>query len=439
MDNPELPTPSAAQLAWHDMELGMFIHFEPITFKSEPDYHRHPEELPAAETINPTALNTDQWLEAARAMGARWAVFTAQHDSGFCMWPTDVYDYGIKQSPWRQGKGDVVGDFVNSCHKYGIKPGLYCSFQPNFFLGFTSRQWAQDAETYRAYLRTYEQLITELCSRYGELVEMWFDGGFPTAEGEWRWGDGIYHGGPDVAPILAEHQPNMIVAQGPLSGCRWSGNEGGTTLYPCWSTLSHPLADRRLPRTERYDLLGHGDPDGEMWIPAECNTPLRTPHEWFWKPDGQELKSVRHLVGLYYQSVGRNSNLLLNATPNADGLIPDDDMACYVEFGTELRNRFRNCIAETSGSGEVLELALAQPATFDQVVIMEDITRGERIREYVVEGTLDHGGWFELCRGSSVGHKRVQVIPPFETKSVRLRCPKTVATPQIRRLALYLS
>ena len=439
MAEPDLTTPSAAQLAWHDMELGMFIHFEPITFKSSPNYHQDPAELPAAESINPARLDTDQWLEAARSMGAKWAVFTAQHNSGFCMWPTDAYDYGIRQSPWRQGKGDVVGDFVDSCHKYGLKPGLYCSFQPNYYLGFTSRKWTQDAESYQRFLRTFEKLILELCTRYGELVEIWFDGGFPTLEGEWRWGDGVYDGGPDIAPILDQHQPNIVVSQGPLSGSRWTGNEGGTAMYPCWSTLSHPIAERRVPPQERYGLLGHGEPDGECWIPAEGNTPLRTPHEWFWKAEGQGLKSATHLAGLYYHSVGRNSNLLINASPNDEGLIPEEDMARYAELGKELTHRFRNCVFETSGSGETLEVELDHPVTFDQVVIMEDIAQGERIREYVFEARLDHGGWFELCRGTSVGHKRIQVIPPFETVAIQLRCPQSVAEPQIRRLALYLS
>ena len=417
----------------------MFIHFEPITFKPAPAYHQHPEELPKPESINPAKLDTDQWLEAARAMGARLAVFTAQHDSGFCMWPTDVYDYGIKQSPWRNGGGDVVADFIESCHKYDIKPGLYCSFLPNYYLGFTSPQAAEDVAFYQRGVQTFEQLITELCSRYGELVEIWFDGGFPTLEGEWRWNDGGYPGGPDIAPILEEHQPNIVVAQGPLSGCRWSGNEGGTTRYPCWSTLAHPLADRRVPSVQRYPMLGHGDPDGERWIPAECCTTLRTPHEWFWKPEGQVLKSVEHLTGLYYHSVGRNSNLLLNAAPNADGLIPEEDMAVYSELGKELRRRFGNRVAETSGSGDELELESEKPIIFDHIVIMEDITSGERIREYVVEGQLDGTGWFELCRGRSVGHKRIESVPPFETTAVRLRCLQSVATPQIRSFALYRS
>ena len=124
MTDVALPTPTAAQLAWQDLELGMFIHYEPVMYAG----YTGPNDLPDPKLVNPTKLDTDQWLEAAKAMGARLAVFTAQTTSGFCMWPTETYDYNISQSPWRGGRGDVVGDFVESCHKYGIKPGFYISF-----------------------------------------------------------------------------------------------------------------------------------------------------------------------------------------------------------------------------------------------------------------------------------------------------------------------
>ena len=435
MKERDIARPTPAQVAWQDLEFGMFIHME----HARDD---RPHEVPPAADFNPKKLDTDQWLEAAKACGAKLAVFTAKHAGGFCMWPTEGLDYSVKQSPWRGGKGDIVGDFVNSCHKYGILPGLYIMYQPNHHFGWIKREWEGDPAEFERYQQAFELQVTELCTRYGPLTEIWFDGGFPTPEGEWRYGYEAYARGPNIKPIIDEHQPDMVVMQGPLSMARWSGTESGAAWYPSWSTIPDAMAERRAkPEDERYEILGHGIPGSASWIPAECCTTLRKPHEWFWRPEGQTLKSVDHLVGLYYRSAGRNANLLLNAAPDKDGLIPDEDMVVYEALGKELKRRFENCVGETSGEGNEIELRFDEPRVFDHVVIMEDIAQGERIREYVVEAHVDglfgDWPWFELCRGTCVGHKRIHLLPPFETTAIRLRCKESVAQPKLRRLALY--
>lgn len=435
MTDPALAKPTPTQIAWQDLEFGLFIHMEHAP-------EGRPDHVPPASEFNPARLDTDQWLQAAQACGAKLAVFTAKHVGGFCMWPTEGLDYSVRQSSWRDGKGDVVGDFVNSCHKYGIEPGIYIMYQPNHYFGWIEREWKGAPEEFERYQQIFELQVTELCTRYGRLAEIWFDGGFPTPEGVWRYGHDAYDRGPNIKPILDEHQPDIVVTQGPLSQARWSGTEAGAAWYPCWSTIPDAMAERRLAsEDERYDLLGHGIPGAASWIPAECCTTLRTPHEWFWKPDGQKLKSVDHLVGLYYRSVGRNANLLLNANPDADGLIPEEDMAVYAGLGAELKRRFGNCVAETSGAGDEIELLFDEPRVFDHVVIMEDIAHGERIRSYVVEAYIDglfgSSPWYELCRGSCVGHKRIHLIPPFESTAVRLKCTESVEEPRVRQLALY--
>jgi len=138
----------------------------------------------------------------------------------------------------------------------------------------------------------------------------------------------------------------------------------------------------------------------------------------------------------YDRSVGRNCNLLLNANPDPTGLIPEPDMRRYKEFGDEIRRRFGTSLAETSGRGAVVELRLEAPTRIDHVIAMEDIREGERVREYVVEGLSD-GGWEELCRGESIGHKRIQRFPPAVVRAVRLRTVRSVARPIIRKLAVY--
>ena len=187
----------------------MFFHFDIPVYKPGWDW-RSWKDLPDPNLYQPEELDTDQWMEAARAMGARYAIFVAKHCSGFCQWQTDIYPYGVKQSSWRGGQGDVVADFVQSCRKYDILPGLYASVSANGYLGvdnpgLVNRGKGGTAAEQAEYVRICEQMATELWSRYGDLFEIWFDGSaIPVDEG-----------GPDLVPILERHQPNAIAFQGP--------------------------------------------------------------------------------------------------------------------------------------------------------------------------------------------------------------------------------
>jgi len=414
-----LPKPSKQQAQWQDMELGMFFHFDIPIYKPGWDW-RSWRDGPTPDMYNPAKLDTDQWMEAAKAMGARYAVLVAKHCSGFLQWQSDLYPYGVKQSPWRNGKGDVVRDFVESCRKYGIKPGLYASVSANGYLevdnpGLVNRGKGGDPAGQARYVKICEQMLTELWSRYGELFEIWFDGGAIAVE----------KGGPDLVSIYRKHQPGAIVFQGPVASIRWIGNERGVAGYPCWATVPH-----------RKDYHGPGDPDGRFWLPGECDVPVRN-HEWFWTPDAeQKLYPVEQLMDMYYRSVGRNCNLLLNANPNPDGLVPEADFQRYVEFGREIRRRFDKPLAQTSGKGNVVELTLPQPAKINHVIVMEDIEQGERIREYHIEGLVGPDTWRTLAGGQSVGHKRIEQFESVEVAKVRLRTLKSAAEPLIRTLAV---
>lgn len=425
----KMVTASHAQLAWHDMELGMFFHFDIPIYKQGWDW-RSWKDLPEPDLYQPTRLDTDQWMEAAKAMGAKYAIFVAKHCSGFLQWQSDLYPYGVKQSSWRSGKGDVVADFVESCRKYDIKPGLYASVSANAFLGvddpgIVNQGKGGDEELQRKYVNICEHMTEELWSRYGEFFEVWFDGGTIPPD----------KGGPDLVPILAKHQPNAIAFQGPpgMSNCiRWGGNEFGVAPYPCWSTTDFRMYEHG---TDRKRLCGN--PDGRLWLPGECDVPIRN-HEWFWHPgDDHKVYSVNELMEMYYSSVGRNCNLLLNANPGPDGLVPDADMRRYKEFGDEIRRRFSSAIADTNGEGLLVNLDLKESHKVNHVVIMEDIFFGERILDYVVESLAENGTWNTLCSGESVGHKRIQKFDTVTTSSIRLRATRTKAVPKIRRLAAH--
>jgi len=415
-----LAKPTPQQRAWQDLEIGLFIHFDMVTYTG-----RMKPRTPAdPNTYNPVKLDTDQWLEAAKTMGAKYAVFVAKHCTGFLSWQSNAYPYGVKQTSWRGGKGDVVGDFIASCKKFDIKPGLYASVSSTAWWGVDNPgviKWGDKKQ--RDYIKACEVMLTELWSNYGDLTEIWFDGGALPPE----------KGGPDLVPILKKHQPDAIVFQSPApGGIRWIGNERGVAGYPCWSTV------------KKLNDPGAGDPDGKIWNPGECDVPLPG-HGWFWKgqakpgkpSDPQQQKTLDRLMDMYYRSVGRNCNLLLNTTPDTTGLIPEAILPHYANFGKEIRRRFDRPVAETKGDGDTVELELKKPAQIDHVMIMEDIAYGERVRAYEVEGLVPGNTWQKLCDGVSIGHKRIQKFNRTEVARIRFHATKTVAAPKIRRLAVF--
>ena len=418
-----VPRPTPEQAVWQDLELGMFFHFDISTFTDdgEGDWPRQGHLDP--NLYHPAKLNTDQWLEAAKALGAGYTVFVAKHCTGFISWQSDAYPYGVRQSKWRNGKGDVVADYVASCRKYGIKPGIYCSMPANACCDVFDNCMVKGASGPNdprqvEYRRRAERLVTELWGNYGPLTYIWFDGGTLPPD----------KGGPDLVPILKRLQPHAVTFQGPpdnpAGNTRWPGNEQGVTAYPSWSTVA------------QANDSGAGNPRGKVWQPGECDAPLRE-HDWFWHPKSEgKIRSVDQLVEMYYQSVGRGCNLILNGNIDRDGLVPEADLKRFKEFGDEIRRRFGKSIAETSGRGSAVELALAKPAVIDHAIIMEQIGEGERIRRYVLEGLIGDR-WTELARGQSIGHKRIERFHPIEVTRVRVRATETVAEPVIRKLAVY--
>jgi len=417
----KLPVPSPQQLEWQEMELGMFFHFDLYPYRPEWQW-RSFENLPDPNVYQPTRMDTDQWMEAAQAMGAKYAVMVAKHCTGFLQWQTDLYPYGVKQTSWKNGKADPVESFINSCHKYGIKPGLYASVTANAWWevdnpGLVNRGKGGNEEKQKRYNRVCEQMLTELWTRYGELFEIWFDGGAIPVE----------EGGPDIIPLIDKYQPNALIFQGPRAHIRWVGNEEGVAPYPCWSTVSE-LNDK-----------GPGDPNGSIWQPAECDVPIRD-KEWFWMPDEEhKVHSVEKLVDMYYRSVGRNCNLLLNANPDPSGLIPEPDFSRYEAFGKAIRQRFAHPIASTSGKGKSVSLSFRQSTPINHAVIMEDIRQGERIRAYNLEVRRTDGKWIKVASGSAVGHKRIEQFDTINADQLRFTIQESVRQPLINKLAVFKS
>jgi len=411
-DLPEwsLARPTPQQLAWHDLEVGMFIHIAPQTWQdSESDRMSTP-----LSAINPEKLDTDQWVRVAESMGAKYIVFVAKHEGGFCWWQTDTTDFGVRNTPWRGGKGDVLKDLSASCRKRGLKLGVYLSprdMKHGIDIGGRSKDPAGQA----AYEQLFRQQLTEVLSRYGEMAEIWFDGNL------------IF----DVGDILVRHAPKAVIFQGPQASIRWVGNEDGFAPYPAWNAVRYPKAGATWGDYTAKD----GDPAGNRWLPNECDARMRA--TWFWRTDNEKtLKSIDQLMAMYYRSVGHGAVLLLNNTPDRSGLIPEADVRRSAEFGAEIRRRFGTPLAEARGRDRELAVRLSPPAVVDHVVSMEDLAGGERVRQYVVEG-LSGGRWTELCAGSAIGHKKIDAFAPVQVEAVRLRVTERVGSPFLRRLAVY--
>lgn len=436
-----LPLPTPAQLVWQDAELVAVFHYDLHVFdgvKYNQAYNRITP-MPDINIFNPEQLDTDQWIRSVKAMGTGIAILTATHETGFALYQSDVNPYCMKALKWKDGKGDIVRDFVNSCRKYGVRPGIYIGIRWNSFLGVHDFMMPKDGTKFQEnrqafYNKMCEGMTEELMSRYGDLAIVWYDGG----------GHGPELGGADILPIVEKYQKNIIFYHNSQrADIRWGGSESGMVSYPCWGTFPFPYSHSKsqdIIFKDNFKLLKTGDPEGKYYMPAMSDAPLRGyngRHEWFWEPgDDAHVFPLEHLMKMYNGSVGRNSTLILGVTPDDRGLLPDVDVARLKEFGEEIQRRFGNPIATTQGEGKRLQLKLPATTKINAIVIAEDIRQGERVRSYKVEGKVN-GKWKTLATGSCIGHKRIEEIEPVEVSALRLQIGESLDLPVIADFSIY--
>jgi alpha-L-fucosidase len=420
------PVPSAAQLAWQRDELAVFLHFGVNTF-TDREWGDGKED-PAI--FNPQALDATQWARTAKAAGFRAMVLTAKHHDGFCLWPTATTKHSVVSSPWRGGTGDVVREFVDACRAEGLRPGLYLS------------PWDRNHPTYGdspRYMDVYIRQLTELCTRYGQLAEVWFDG----ANGEGPNGKRQVYDWPRIWGTVKRLQPQAVIFSDAGPDVRWCGNEIGSAGDPNWSTVNPAAVP--YPGADGPGIIAslqHGDPAGTVFRPAEVDVSIRP--GWFYHPaQNERVRSVQNLVDLYCTSVGRNSKLLLNVPPTPDGLLHDTDVARLTGFQESLVALFGNGLgpaleqrATLAGDrAAVIDLDLGRPYPISAVRLAEDIEKGQLVSRYTLEG-LGMEGWGILSTGTTIGYAKIDRFPSAAVSRLRLAIT-TLDAPERVQITAY--
>jgi alpha-L-fucosidase len=452
------PVPSEAQLAWHEMELTAFIHFTINTFTDkEWGYGDEKESL-----FNPAETNVDQWIIELSNAGFKQVILTAKHHDGFCLWPSKFTEHSIRNSPYKNGNGDLVKEVSDACKRHGLKFGIYLS------------PWDRNRADYGtpAYINYYRNQLKEIFSTYGPISEMWFDGanggdGYYGGARETRKIDGsTYYDWPATLDVVRQYEPNIIFFSDAGPGVRWVGNEKGTAGETNWNTISTDTLYAGKAGIE--NLLNTGNENGTKWVPAETDVSIRP--GWFYHASEDSLvKSPGNLFEIYLTSVGRGSNLLLNVPPDRKGLFHENDVRSLRGFHTLLSQEFQNNLAAgskidsspyrgsvdqyspekvidgnpktywatddavTTGS---IEIDFGKIQAVKYVILQEYITLGQRVKSFDIE-TLKDNSWEKIAAGTTIGHKRILKLDPVEAKKIRISITSAKACPLISNVEIF--
>lgn len=438
--------PSQYQIEWQKMETNMFLHFGPNTFTAK----EWGDGTEAEDIFNPEQLDCNQWASIAKASGFKGMIITAKHHDGFCLWPNPESVHTVAQSSWRDGKGDVLRELSEACADNGVKFGVYVS------------PWDRNHPMYgtNAYNDVFVNTLKHIYSNYGEIFEQWFDG----ACGEGPNGKQQVYDWPRFNGTVEEMEPQAIIFSDAGPGCRWIGNERGFAGSTNWSTIDISSLYPGIPHVN--EILNSGVKGALDWVPGETDVSIRP--GWFWKrSETPQVKSLNQLLKIWYESVGRNSLLLLNVPPDDRGLIDPVDSARLMEFRAALdeiqsvnyakgakvkasvcRGRGFGGTGLTDGKADTywaapdevkeasLEIRLASVCTFNRVALQEFIALGQRIEEFSIE-VFTEGDWQTVAEGTTIGYKRIALIPVVTTDRLRINV-KALACPTLSNLELYM-
>ncbi len=458
--------PTPRQVTWQELEFTSFVHFGLNTFYDREWGEKNYEAL----RFNPSALNAGQWVRTAKMAGAKLLIIVAKHHDGFCLWPSKHTSFSLKNSPWKNGAGDVVGEVAEACRKQGIKFGVYLS------------PWDIHSPVYgtEEYNQYFKNQLRELLTNYGEISEVWFDG----ACGEGPNGRKQVYDWDGYFTLIRELAPNAVIAvMGP--DVRWVGTETGYGRETEWSVVPAsaammddiaygsqqsetdgifiPSDDLYKPDIGSRDKIR--DAKGLIWYPSEVDVSLRP--GWFYhKKEDSLVKSPKKLVDIYNASVGLNSVLLLNFSPDKRGLINRNDIQNVRGMRKILDKTFKNNLAKNASlrvdvvniaynaehitdndpltywtpgiekTTATIEISLSKSKTFNRCVLQENFRNGQRVESFVLD-VFQNGKWEKLTGGTTIGYKRILVFDDTNTQKVRLRILSSRDYPEISTFGLY--
>ncbi len=433
----------------------MFVHFTVNTFTDkEWGYGDESESV-----FNPTELDCRQWAQVAKEAGMKGIIITAKHHDGFCLWPSKLTEHSVKNSIWKDGRGDVLKELRKACNEFGLKMGVYLS------------PWDRNSASYGTpeYLIYYRNQLRELLTDYGDIFEVWFDGanggdGYYGGARETRRIDNkTYYDWPITHKIVRELQPKAVMFSDAGPDVRWVGNERGLGSLTNWCLLNR---DEMYPGGDFARILGEGHEDGNHWVPAEVDVSIRP--GWFWHKEQDSLvRSPENLMGLYYSSVGRNSNLLLNIPPDRRGLLNENDVKSLLAFRDLREKEFKTDLAKgkkvdatiirgkgyeasnvNDGNPETYWSARDNQTTADiiidfgtetevnRIVLQEYVRLGQRVQEFKIEA-LTGNEWKPVIDGTTIGYKIIRKFPVVRTSKIKVIISKSKACPVISNLEIY--
>ncbi|MBQ0006958.1 MAG: alpha-L-fucosidase [Alistipes sp.] len=456
------PTPNKVQLEWQELEFYAFVHFTTNTFtdmewglgNSDPS------------VFNPTEFDVDQWMDVFKSAGMKAVVLTAKHHDGFCLWPSGYTEYSVKNSVWKDGKGDVVGAVSEAAQKHGLKFGVYLS------------PWDRHDDRYGTseYVDYYRNQIRELLTDYGPIFEFWKDGAnggtgyYGGTESQERRVDArTYYDWENTHILLRDLQADVFIFGGCTDG-RWCGNEQGHVGETNWCRLNKDKYHLGVPYN--MDGLYCGEDDGTHWVPAEVDVSIRP--GWFWhENENSKVKSPERLLDIYYTSVGRGANLILNIPPNDKGLISDEDVRSLEGFAELLKKEFGHCVndgikkaeatqvrggsrtysakqvldedhetywtTEDSTTSASLIFTFKNPTVVNRAMLREYLPLGQRIASFNIEAQTDSGEWIEIAAATTIGHKRLLRFDDVTTKVIRINILDSKACPVLSDVKFYES
>ena len=455
---PVLPVPTERQLAWHEMEQYAFVHFTTNTFTDKEWGFGDESEA----VFNPTAMDVTQWTKTFKAAGLKGVVLTCKHHDGFCLWPSKYTEHSVKNSPYKNGQGNVVDEVEKACRAEGLKFGVYLS------------PWDRNRADYGtpSYVEYYRNQLKELFDAHKPVFEMWFDGanggdGYYGGANEKRKIDAkSYYDWPTTLKMVRDMEPNVIFFSDAGPDIRWCGNESGYVNETNWNTITPDTLYAGKSGIQK--LLNTGEENGTSWIPAEVDVSIRP--GWFYHAKEDSLvKSPEKLFEIYLTSVGRGANLILNIPPDRRGLVHENDVAALLGWKKLIDERFKTNLAQnkpvtastvrgnaaayeaamvTDGNKETywatndeektgsLEINLGEPKTISYVLIQEYIKLGQRVKSFSVEVEKD-GTWQEVGAGTTIGYKRIVKINPVDAQKIRVNIKDSKACPVISNLEIF--